>query len=143
MATRHLIPPTADPSVPSATETESREPVAAPAPAPVPAGTATGVTTERRPHPDSYEEDKVKILKRLRRIEGQVRGVSRMVDEDKYCIDILTQISAIVASTRSVGLLLLQDHIRGCVVNAAPDEREATLDELNRAIGRFTRSVGG
>ncbi len=141
MATRHLIPPIADPSAPSATETASQKPAMAPAQGP--AEPATGVTTERRPHPDSYEEDKAKILKRLSRIEGQVRGVSRMVEEDKYCIDILTQISAIVASTRSVGLLLLQDHIRGCVVNAAPDEREATLDELNRAIGRFTRSVGG
>ena len=133
MATSHLVPPTAEPSAPSATESESTstEPV------------QVSGATERHPHPDSYEEDKVKILKRLRRIEGQVRGVSRMVEEDKYCIDILTQISAIVASTRSVGLLLLEDHIRGCVVNAGPDEREATLDELNRAIERFTRSVGG
>ncbi len=93
-------------------------------------------------HSDSYKDDKAKILTRLRRIEGQVRGVARMVEDDKYCIDILTQISAIVASSRSVGLLLLEDHIRGCVVTASPDEREATLDELNRAIERFTRSVG-
>jgi len=93
-------------------------------------------------HSHSYDADKAKILTRLRRIEGQVRGVARMVEDDKYCIDILTQISAIVASSRSVGLLLLEDHIRGCVVTASPDEREATLEELNRAIERFTRSVG-
>ena len=93
-------------------------------------------------HSHSYEADKTRILTRLRRIEGQVRGVARMVEDDKYCIDILTQISAIVASSRSVGLLLLEDHIRGCVVTASPDEREATLEELNRAIERFTRSVG-
>ncbi len=94
-------------------------------------------------HSHSYEADKTRILTRLRRIEGQVRGVARMVEDDKYCIDILTQISAIVASSRSVGLLLLEDHIRGCVVTASPEERDATLDELNRAIERFTRSVGG
>lgn len=135
MATSHLSPAPADPAL---IQSESHEPAAPAAEAEHPNG-----ATERRPHPEAYGEDKTKILKRLRRIEGQVRGVSRMVEEDKYCIDILTQISAIVASTRSVGLLLLEDHIRGCVVNAGPDEREATLEELNRAIERFTRSVGG
>ncbi len=94
-------------------------------------------------HSDSYAEDKQKILTRLRRIEGQVRGIARMVEEDKYCIDILTQISASTSSLRSVGLLVLEDHIRGCVVGADPDDQEATLDELNRAIERFVRSVGG
>lgn len=94
----------------------------------------------RRGH--SYDADRAKILARLKRIEGQVRGISRMIDDDKYCIDILTQISAVMASTRSVGLLVLEDHIRGCVMNADPDQREATLDELNLAIERFVRSVG-
>ncbi len=90
----------------------------------------------------SYDVDKAKIMARLKRIEGQVRGISRMVEEDKYCIDILTQVSAVIASTRSVGMLVLEDHIRGCVMNADPDQREATLDELNLAIERFVRSVG-
>ncbi len=94
----------------------------------------------RRGH--SYDADRAKIMARLKRIEGQVRGISRMVDEDKYCIDILTQVSAVIASTRSVGMLVLEDHIRGCVMNADPDQREATLDELNLAIERFVRSVG-
>lgn len=94
-------------------------------------------------HSDSYAEDKVRILNRLKRIEGQVRGIARMVEEDKYCIDVLTQISASTSSLRAVGLLVLEDHIRGCVVNGDPDDREATLDELNRAIERFVRSVGG
>ena len=93
-------------------------------------------------HSDSYAADKARLLARLRRIEGQVRGVGRMVEEDKYCIDILTQISAIISSTQSVGLLLLQDHIRGCVVDARPEDREDRLQELNKAIERFTRSVG-
>ena len=92
-------------------------------------------------HSDSYAADKAKLLARLRRIEGQVRGVARMVEDDKYCIDILTQISAIVSSTQAVGLLLLEDHIRGCVVDALPEDREERLQELNRAIERFTRSV--
>ncbi len=90
----------------------------------------------------SYDADKARIQARLKRIEGQVRGISRMIDEDKYCIDILTQISAVMASTRSVGLLVLEDHIKGCVMGADPNEREATLDELNLAIERFVRSVG-
>jgi DNA-binding FrmR family transcriptional regulator len=92
-------------------------------------------------HSDSYAADKAKLLARLRRIEGQVRGVGRMVEDDKYCIDILTQISAIISSTQSVGLLLLEDHIRGCVVDARPEDREERLQELNSAIERFTRSV--
>ena len=90
----------------------------------------------------SYHADKAKILARLKRIEGQIRGISRMVDDEKYCIDILTQISAVMASTRSVGMLVLEDHIRGCVMNVDPDHREETLDELNLAIERFVRSVG-
>ena len=92
--------------------------------------------------PHSYAEDKKKILARLRRIEGQVRGVTRMVEEDKYCVDILTQLSAIIAALRGTGLLVLEDHIRGCVVNADADDREAVLDELTGAIERFTKGVG-
>ena len=98
---------------------------------------------ETHRHSDSYADDKIRILNRLKRIEGQVRGIGRMVEEDKYCIDVLTQISASMSSLRSVGLLVLQDHIRGCVVDSDPDDREATLEELNRAIERFMRSVGG
>jgi CsoR family transcriptional regulator, copper-sensing transcriptional repressor len=90
----------------------------------------------------SYHQDKAKITARLKRIEGQVRGISRMVDEEQYCIDILTQVSAVMASMRSVGMLVLEDHIRGCVMNVDPDRREDTLVELNQAIERFVRSVG-
>jgi DNA-binding FrmR family transcriptional regulator len=88
----------------------------------------------------SYGHDKAKILARLRRMEGQVRGVQRMVEEDKYCVDVLTQVSSIIAAARAVGLLVLEDHIRGCVVNATDDE--AMVTELTDAIERFTRSVG-
>ena len=89
----------------------------------------------------SYAHDKAKILARLRRIEGQVRGVQRMVEEDKYCVDVLTQLSAIIAGARAAGLLILEDHIRGCVINADPDDQEDVLDELTTAIERFTRAV--
>lgn len=99
------------------------------------------IALETDRHSDSYAEDKAKILARLRRIEGQVRGVQRMVEEDKYCVDVLTQLSAIIAGARAAGLLILEDHIRGCVVGAAPDDREAVLDELTTAIERFTRAV--
>ena len=92
-------------------------------------------------HASSYEMDKAKILGRLKRLEGQVRGVHKMVEEDKYCVDVLTQISAIVAGLRATGLLVLEDHIRGCVINGDPAEQEATLDELMSAIERFNRSV--
>lgn len=93
-------------------------------------------------HNHSYAADKGKLLSRLARVEGQIRGVARMVEDDRYCVDILTQISAINSSMQSIGLLLLQDHIRGCVVEAEGDLREERLDELNKAIARFTRSVG-
>ncbi len=97
-------------------------------------------TTARRS--TSYAQDKAKILARLRRMEGQVRGVQRMVEEDQYCLDVLTQLSAIIAAARATGLLVLEDHIRGCVVDGDPENREATLAELTAAIERFTRTVG-
>lgn len=88
----------------------------------------------------SYANDKARILARLRRMEGQIRGVQRMVEEDKYCVDVLTQISSVIAASRAVGLLVLEDHIRGCVVNAT--DGEVMVTELTDAIERFTRSVG-
>lgn len=93
-------------------------------------------------HSDSYSHDKSKLLSRLARVEGQIRGVARMVEDDRYCMDILTQISAINSSMQNIGLLLLEDHIRGCVVGQEGDQLEDRLDELNKAIARFTRSVG-
>ena len=90
----------------------------------------------------SYAADKAKILTSLNRIEGQVRGVARMVEADQYCLDVLTQLSAIISASRRVGLLVLEDHIRGCVINSNPDETEHVLDELSQAIERFTRVAG-
>jgi DNA-binding FrmR family transcriptional regulator len=99
-------------------------------------------THNHHDHP-SYAEHKGRIQTRLRRLEGQVRGVQRMIEEEAYCVDVLTQLSAIIAAARGVGMLVLEDHIRGCVVGAPEDEREERLDELTQAIERFTRTVGG
>jgi CsoR family transcriptional regulator, copper-sensing transcriptional repressor len=94
----------------------------------------------------SYAHDKAKIMARLRRMEGQVRGVQRMVEEDQYCLDVLTQLSAIIAAARQTGLLVLEDHVRGCVLGSehahAEIDREELLTELIGAIDRFGRSVG-
>lgn len=93
----------------------------------------------------SYAADKDKLMARLRRMEGQVRGVQRMVDEDQYCIDVLTQLSAIIAAAKQTGLLVLEDHIRGCVLGTCRhghENQEEMLAELTEAIERFTRTAG-
>jgi CsoR family transcriptional regulator, copper-sensing transcriptional repressor len=86
-----------------------------------------------------YTATKDQLQKRLRRIEGQVRGVQRMVDEDRYCIDVLTQISAIQAALDKVALGLLDDHAHTCVVSAEPEQRDERTDELMAAVGRLMR----
>ena len=82
---------------------------------------------------------KTACSKRLNRIEGQVRGLSRMVDEDRYCIDILTQISAIQAALDKVALGLLDGHARTCVVGAESELQEKRTAELMAAVGRLMR----
>jgi len=86
-----------------------------------------------------YQEDKEKLLKRLARVEGQVRGVSKMVEEERYCIDVLTQIGAIQAALDKVALGLLDEHTRHCVVEADAGERVEKVDELMAAVGRLVR----
>ncbi|ANJ25741.1 metal-sensitive transcriptional regulator [Agromyces aureus] len=90
-----------------------------------------------------YITDKDKYLARLRRIEGQTRGIHRMVDEEKYCIDILTQISALTSALESVALGLLDDHLKHCVVGAAVRggaEADEKIKEASEAIARLVRS---
>ena len=90
-----------------------------------------------------YTGEKDDYLRRLRRIEGQVRGVQRMVEEDVYCIDVLTQISAITKALQAVSLGLLEDHVGHCVVNAARESDEAEqakVREAAEAIARLVRS---
>lgn len=90
-----------------------------------------------------YTGTKDEYLKRLRRIEGQVRGVHKMVENDTYCIDILTQVSAITKALQAVSLGLLEDHISHCVLDAARESEEAGLEkvrEASDAIARLVRS---
>jgi DNA-binding FrmR family transcriptional regulator len=90
-----------------------------------------------------YITEKQALLNRLRRIEGQVRGLERMVDEETYCIDILTQVSAATKALETVALSLLDGHLRHCVVDAARASDEAAAEKLTEAsdaIGRLVRS---
>ena len=85
-----------------------------------------------------YTATKDQLKNRLKRVEGQVRGVERMVDEDRYCIDVLTQISAIQAALDKVALGLLDDHVKHCVVEGhGPGTTEELTDEMMSAIGRL------
>src|SRR5947208_559727 len=86
-----------------------------------------------------YTATKDQLQTRLRRVEGQVRGVERMVEEDRYCIDVLTQISAVQAALDKVALGLLDDHAHHCVVGAAKGEQGERTDELMGAVGRLLR----
>jgi DNA-binding FrmR family transcriptional regulator len=88
-----------------------------------------------------YTKDKQKILTRFKRIEGQVRGVQKMVEEDRYCIDVLTQVNATRAALESVALLLLADHTQHCVTEAIRSGGGASkVRELNEAVGRLVKS---
>jgi DNA-binding FrmR family transcriptional regulator len=90
-----------------------------------------------------YEQDKAEVQRRLRRIEGQVRGVQRMVDEDAYCIDVLTQISAATKALQAVALALLDDHLNHCVADAIGEGGAAAQEkvaEASAAVARLVRS---
>jgi CsoR family transcriptional regulator, copper-sensing transcriptional repressor len=90
-----------------------------------------------------YSNNKDRHLQRLRRIEGQVRGLQRMVDEDKYCIDVLTQVSAVTRALQSFSLELLDEHMAGCMVEAAAKggrEADEKVREASEAIARLVRS---
>lgn len=93
--------------------------------------------------PPGYSADKTAHLKRLRRIEGQIRGLQRMVTEDTYCIDVLTQVSAANSALKSFSLELLNEHLTHCVVHAAQQggqEAEDKVREASQAIARLVRS---
>ena len=94
-------------------------------------------------HQHGYIQRKDDYLKRLRRIEGQARGLQRMVEEEQYCIDILTQVSAMTKALQAVSLGLLEEHLQHCVVDAARQgdaEGRAKVDEAVEAIARLVRS---
>lgn len=86
----------------------------------------------------SYTESKTDLQARLRRIEGQVRGIQRMIDEDTYCVDVVTQLSAVIAATEKVGLKVIEEHIRGCVSDAMKaDNGEEKIQELTAVLQKF------
>ena len=91
-----------------------------------------------------YVADKDALAKRLHRIEGQVRGIERMIEEDRYCIDVITQISAVTTALESVAFTILDDHVQHCVAHALasgdPAEAEEKSAELLRAVHRFSRT---
>jgi CsoR family transcriptional regulator, copper-sensing transcriptional repressor len=90
-----------------------------------------------------YTQDKDAYLKRLRRIEGQIRGLQRMVDDDTYCIDVLTQISAATRALQAVAIGLLEDHLGHCVAQAVEQggpEAQAKIKEASEAVSRLVRS---
>jgi DNA-binding FrmR family transcriptional regulator len=87
-----------------------------------------------------YIDNKADLLQRLRRVAGQVGGLERMVDEERYCIDILTQVSAIQAALDKVALALLNDHALHCVVGATEENREEKTEQMMGAVGRLIRS---
>jgi DNA-binding FrmR family transcriptional regulator len=91
------------------------------------------------PEARGYSKDRDAVLKRLRRIEGQVRGVERMVEEDRYCIDVVTQVTAIQAALDKVALELLSDHAAHCVIGAAPGDQAERTEELMATVKRLLR----
>jgi DNA-binding FrmR family transcriptional regulator len=91
-----------------------------------------------------YSDDREALVNRLHRIEGQVRGIERMVEDDRYCIDILTQISAVTTALESVGLRILDSHVNHCVAGALasgdPDSAREKTQELMQAVERFAKA---
>jgi len=88
-----------------------------------------------------YSGSKDDYLKRLRRIEGQVRGLQRMVEQDQYCIDVLTQVAAVTKALQAVSLGLLEDHVGHCVVGAARESDEAAAEKVREAADAIARLV--
>lgn len=99
------------------------------------------LTSDKEPVKMRTEAEKQELIKRLKRVEGQVRGIQKMIEEDRYCVDILVQVSAINAGLKKVGYKLLEDHTRGCVTNAIQlGDGEDSIDELMKVIQQFSKS---
>jgi DNA-binding FrmR family transcriptional regulator len=88
----------------------------------------------------SYQKDKEALLLRLRRIEGQVRGLQQMIEDDRYCLDVVQQITALTSAAREVALIVLEDHLRGCIVDAVKeDDGDAAIKEMVTVLGKALR----
>jgi DNA-binding FrmR family transcriptional regulator len=88
------------------------------------------------------KNDKDALIRRLKRIEGQVKGIQSMVDDERYCIDILTQVTAVKSAINAVGVMILENHIKGCLIDAIEnqeEDRDALIEELISLIGRYSK----
>jgi CsoR family transcriptional regulator, copper-sensing transcriptional repressor len=110
------------------------------------AGPATRATS-RQPSPSrrSYTKDRAQLLRRLSRIEGQVRGIARMIEREEYCIDVLQQTAALRAAVDAVSLLLMEDHVAGCLATAVKTGKaeaytEEVMEVVRRSMGRPVRA---
>jgi DNA-binding FrmR family transcriptional regulator len=103
------------------------------------------MSTAETAHVYGYTKDKAALIRRLHRIEGQVRGIEKMVESDRYCIDILTQIAAVTTALESLALKILDEHVRHCVAGALAsgdeDDARAKIEELLHAVQRFARTT--
>ena len=89
--------------------------------------------------PNSYAGDKEKILLRLNRIEGQIRGVSRMIEEDRYCVEVLQQIASMQSAADAVAMILLEDHVKGCVADGLRSGKEERVEEVVSVIRKYLK----
>ncbi len=89
----------------------------------------------------SYTKDKKDILVRLRRMEGQLKGIQKMIEDDKYCVDVLNQLSSIIAATQKVATIIMKDHIKGCVCDALArnENSDEKVNELVSVVEKFTK----
>jgi DNA-binding FrmR family transcriptional regulator len=90
--------------------------------------------------PTSYDDDKDALLRRLRKMEGQVRGIGQMVEDDRYCLDVVQQINSLAAAAREVALIVLEDHLKGCITTAVKnDNGDAAIKEMVTVLGKALR----
>lgn len=87
----------------------------------------------------SYAADKASLIQRLRRIEGQVGGIARMIEDDRYCVDVLQQIASMQAAADAVAMILLENHVKGCVVDGLRTGKEERIDELVGVIRKYLK----
>ena len=90
--------------------------------------------------PTSYDDDKEALLRRLHRMEGQVRGIGQMIEDDRYCLDVVQQINALTSAAREVALIVLEDHLKGCIATAIKEDNgEPAIKEMVTVLGKALR----
>lgn len=89
--------------------------------------------------PNSYAEDKEKLLLRLSRIEGQIRGISRMIEDDRYCVEVLQQIASMQSAADAVAMILLENHVKGCVADGVRSGSDERVDEIVGVVRKYLK----